>query len=156
MAKNCKNLSKFLELFRSFDFSIKIKLSFQSFSDFYTFTIIFLVEVGHFFVAMAKNGENSANYFLLYQSFDFLIKIKPSFQCFSNFYTFYPNFFCRSWGFYHHHDKKLRKSGKFFWTVVLFDWSILSIECVPWIDGHQSEKALMIDCRYYRSIITNL
>jgi hypothetical protein len=36
--------------YRSFDGSIKIK-------------VVFLEEVGHFFIAIAKNGENQANFY---------------------------------------------------------------------------------------------
>jgi hypothetical protein len=49
--------------YRSFDYSIKIKLSFQCFGNFYTFYHGFLEEVGRFFVTMAKTSENLVNFF---------------------------------------------------------------------------------------------
>ncbi len=48
--------------------------------------------------------------------------------------------------------KKEWKLGEFFLTVWSIDW-YYRFSVYRWFDGHQSEKAFMIDCRYYRSKI---
>ncbi len=64
------------------------------------------------------------------RSFNNSIKIKLSFHCFSDFYTFYHCFFYKKLGIFCCHGKKQQKLGKFF-ELVLINWLILLIQCVP-------------------------
>jgi hypothetical protein len=56
---------------------------------------------------------DSINLYYQYRSFDYLIKIKPSYQCFSDFYTFYHSFL-EEVGRFRRNGKKQQKVGEFF------------------------------------------
>ncbi len=82
---------------------------------------------------------DSIDWYYQYRTFDGSIKNKNS-------------FLTRIWAFFYRHGKKTAKIRRIFLTV----WSIdryYRFSVYRWFDGHRSEKAFMIDCRYYRSTI---
>jgi hypothetical protein len=88
---------------------------------------------------------NSINRYYPYQSFDYSIKIKPSFQCFSIFTLFTIFFFLAEVGcFFIAMAKKGKNSANIFLPLVLIDWLILSIQCVP-MDRWPSVREVFYD-----------
>ncbi len=81
---------------------------------------------------------DSINRYYRYRTFDGSIKIN--------------SFLTRSWAFFRCHGKKTAKIRQIFLTVRLID-RYYRFSVYWWFDDHRSEKAFMIDCRYYRSKI---
>jgi hypothetical protein len=76
--------------------------------------------------------------------------MKSSFQCFSNFYTFYHCILEEVGRLFIAMAKNSENYENFF--NFSFDQLIdYGLSVFQLIDGHRSEKAFMIDCKYYQS-----